>query len=90
MAALQEEETGSLNMLKALQKAGKSVFEPSRRLLDRGFGLDLNPLNYLGALTIQAEVTMAPYAPWTSDRSGPQHTRPRIGRFGNRLSSRRR
>ncbi|MCJ7814604.1 MAG: cytochrome b N-terminal domain-containing protein, partial [Xanthomonadales bacterium] len=39
-------------MLKALQKAGKFLFEPVRRLLDRGFGHKLNPLNYLGALTI--------------------------------------
>jgi len=39
-------------VLKVLQKAGQAVFEPVRRLLDRGFGLKLNPLNYLGALTI--------------------------------------
>jgi ferredoxin/coenzyme F420-reducing hydrogenase delta subunit len=39
-------------MLKLLQKAGQSILEPVRRILDRGFGLDLNPLNYLGALTI--------------------------------------
>jgi ferredoxin/coenzyme F420-reducing hydrogenase delta subunit len=39
-------------VLKLFQRAGKSLFEPVRRILDRGFGLDLNPLNYLGALTI--------------------------------------
>jgi ferredoxin/coenzyme F420-reducing hydrogenase delta subunit len=39
-------------LLKVLQKAGKSLFEPVRRLLDRGFGLKLNPLNFLGALSI--------------------------------------
>jgi ferredoxin/coenzyme F420-reducing hydrogenase delta subunit len=39
-------------LLKVLQRAGKSLFEPVRRLLDRGFGHTLNPLNYLGALSI--------------------------------------
>ncbi len=39
-------------MLKELQKAGKALFEPVRRLADRGFGHQLNPLNYLGALSI--------------------------------------
>jgi quinol-cytochrome oxidoreductase complex cytochrome b subunit/coenzyme F420-reducing hydrogenase delta subunit len=39
-------------MLKALQTAGKFFFEPFRRLLDRGFGQQLNPLSHLGALTI--------------------------------------
>jgi ferredoxin/coenzyme F420-reducing hydrogenase delta subunit len=39
-------------LLKALQNAGKFFFEPVRRLLDRGFGLELNPLNFLGALSI--------------------------------------
>jgi hypothetical protein len=47
-------------------------------------------VNYDVVLLALAEITLAPYAPWTSDRSGPQHTRPRIGRFGGRLSSRRR
>jgi ferredoxin/coenzyme F420-reducing hydrogenase delta subunit len=39
-------------VLKTLQRVGKWFFEPTRRLLDRGFGRSLNPLNYLGALTI--------------------------------------
>lgn len=39
-------------MLKTLQRVGKWLFEPTRRLLDQGFGRSLNPLNYLGALTI--------------------------------------
>ena len=46
-------------------------------------------VNYDVVLLALAEVTMAPYAPWTSDRSGPQHRRPRIGRFGGRVSLRR-
>jgi ferredoxin/coenzyme F420-reducing hydrogenase delta subunit len=41
-----------MTILKLLQQAGKLLFEPARRLLDRGFGQKLNPLNYLGALTI--------------------------------------
>ena len=39
-------------MLKLLQRAGQSLFEPLRAFLDRGFGPALNPLNSLGALTI--------------------------------------
>ena len=39
-------------MLKLLQGAGQSLFEPFRAFLDRGFGPALNPLNSLGALTI--------------------------------------
>ena len=46
-------------------------------------------VNYDVVLLALAEITMAPYAPWTSDRSGPQHRRPRIGRFGGRLRSQR-
>jgi hypothetical protein len=29
-----------------------------------------------------AELTMAPYAPWSADRSTPRHRRPRFGRWG--------
>jgi hypothetical protein len=29
-----------------------------------------------------AELTMAPYAPWSADRSTPRHRRPRAGRWG--------
>ena len=39
-------------VIEGLQKAGRLVLEPLRRLLDRGFGAALNPLNHLGALTI--------------------------------------
>ena len=35
-------------------------------------------VNYDAVLLALAEMTMAPYAPWTSDRSTPDHTRPRI------------
>jgi ferredoxin/coenzyme F420-reducing hydrogenase delta subunit len=38
--------------LKTLQKAGRWLFDPLRRVLDRGFGQQLNPLNFLGALSI--------------------------------------
>jgi ferredoxin/coenzyme F420-reducing hydrogenase delta subunit len=41
-----------MKFLRAVQKAGQSLFNPVRRLLDRGFGQQLNPLNFLGALTI--------------------------------------
>jgi hypothetical protein len=39
-------------------------------------------VNYDAVLLALAEITMAPYAPWTADRSGPSHVRPRIRRFG--------
>jgi hypothetical protein len=39
-------------------------------------------VNYDTVLLALAEITMAPYAPWTSDRSAPSHRRPRINRFG--------
>jgi len=39
-------------------------------------------VNYDTVLLALAEITMAPYAPWTSDRSGPRHKQPRIKRFG--------
>lgn len=39
-------------------------------------------VNYDVVLLTLAEITMAPYAPWTSDRSGPRRRRPRLRRFG--------
>jgi len=39
-------------VLQALQNAGQFIFEPARRIFDRGFSPALNPLNHLGALTI--------------------------------------
>jgi quinol-cytochrome oxidoreductase complex cytochrome b subunit/coenzyme F420-reducing hydrogenase delta subunit len=39
-------------LLDRIQRAGRSLLDPVRRLLDRGFGRQLNPLNHLGALTI--------------------------------------
>jgi len=39
-------------LLKLLQKTGRWLFDPFRRVLDRGFGQQLNPLNFLGALSI--------------------------------------
>ncbi|MDH4306892.1 MAG: hypothetical protein OEX04_05385 [Acidimicrobiia bacterium] len=41
-------------------------------------------VNYDSVLLQLAELTMAPYAPWTSDRSSPGHTAPRIRRWGVR------
>lgn len=41
-----------MNILKSLQKPGKLFFESFGRLLNVGFGPKLNPMNYLGALTI--------------------------------------
>ncbi len=42
-------------------------------------------VNYDAVLLSLAEVTMAPLAPWTSDRSAPGFRRPRMLRFGRRL-----
>lgn len=39
-------------------------------------------VNYDDVLLALAEVTMAPYAPWTSDRSTLDHKRRRLRRFG--------
>ncbi len=39
-------------------------------------------VNYDTVLLAMAELTMAPYAPWTSDRSTPGHRPPRIRRWG--------
>jgi len=41
-----------LKFLQAIQKAGLTLFDPVRRILNRGFGQQLNPLNFLGALTL--------------------------------------
>jgi hypothetical protein len=45
-------------------------------------------VNYDAVLLALAEVTVAPYAPWSSDRSSPSHVEPRVRRFGRRLHSR--
>lgn len=42
-------------------------------------------VNYDKALLGLAEVTDAPYAPWSSDRSSPSHRRPKLQRFGRRV-----
>ena len=42
-------------------------------------------VNYDTVLLALAEITMAPFAVWSSDRSAPSHQRPRIRRFGKRL-----
>jgi hypothetical protein len=41
-------------------------------------------VNYDTVLLALAEITMAPYAPWTSDRSTMDHRRPRVRRWGKR------
>ncbi len=41
-------------------------------------------VNYDTVLLALADVTVAAYAPWTSDRSPPGHERPRVRRFGSR------
>ena len=41
-------------------------------------------VNYDTVLLALAELTMAPYAPWTSDRSVPDHRQPRVRRWGSR------
>jgi hypothetical protein len=47
-------------------------------------------VSYDWVLLDLAELTMAPYAPWSADRSTPRHRRPRTGRWGRatRLSAR--
>lgn len=42
-------------------------------------------VNYDAVLLALAEVTMAPIAPWTSDRSAPGFREPKMRRFGRRL-----
>jgi hypothetical protein len=44
-------------------------------------------VNYDTVLLDLAELTMAPYAPWTSDRSTPHHRRPRVRRWGRARSA---
>jgi hypothetical protein len=44
-------------------------------------------VNYDTVLLALAEVTVAPYAPWSSDRSTPNRVEPRLRRFGRRLHS---
>jgi hypothetical protein len=41
-------------------------------------------VNYDTVLLDLAELTMAPYAPWVSDRSTPRHRMPRVRRWGRR------
>lgn len=45
-------------------------------------------VNYDTVLLALAEITVAPYAPWSSDRSGPSHVRPKVMRFGKRIRDR--
>jgi hypothetical protein len=46
-------------------------------------------VNYDTVLLQLAEITMAPFAPWTADRSSVSHHRPRVRRLGRRLPGRR-
>ncbi len=41
-------------------------------------------VNYDTVLLDLAELTMAPYAPWSSDRSTPRRSKPRLRRWGTR------
>ncbi|HSG79114.1 MAG TPA: hypothetical protein VLD62_05990, partial [Acidimicrobiia bacterium] len=41
-------------------------------------------VNYDTVLLALAEITMAPYAPWVSDRSTPGMRKPRLRRWGRR------
>lgn len=43
-------------------------------------------VNYDAVVLQLAELTMAPYAPWTADRSSPSHRQPRMRRWGRSLS----
>ncbi len=45
-------------------------------------------VNYDTVLLQLAELTMAPYAPWTSDRSALNHQQPRLRRWGQRMAAR--
>lgn len=42
-------------------------------------------VNYDTVLLALAEITMAPFAVWSSDRSTPSHVRPKVRRFGMRV-----
>ena len=44
-------------------------------------------VNHDTVLLQLAEITMAPYAPWTSDRSAVSYQRPRVRRLGRRMKS---
>jgi hypothetical protein len=44
-------------------------------------------VNYDTVLLQLAELTMAPYAPWSSDRSSPSHRQPRLRSWGKRMES---
>jgi len=44
-------------------------------------------VNYDAVLLQLAELTMAPYAPWSSDRSSPSHRQPRFRSWGKRIVS---
>jgi hypothetical protein len=46
-------------------------------------------VNYDTVLLALAEITAAPYAPWSSDRSSPSHAQPKLRRFGRRVRGRR-
>jgi hypothetical protein len=45
-------------------------------------------VNYDTVLLQLAELTMAPYAPWTADRSSPGHRQPRLRRWGQKVTAR--
>lgn len=45
-------------------------------------------VNYDTVLLALAEITAAPYAPWSSDRSSPSHVEPKLQRFGRRVRGR--
>lgn len=47
-------------------------------------------VNYDAVLLALAEITIAPYAVWSSDRSSPSHVQPKVKRFGMRVRHRRR
>jgi hypothetical protein len=44
-------------------------------------------VNYDTVLLQLAELTMAPYAPWSSDRSSLSHRQPRVRSWGKRISN---
>lgn len=45
-------------------------------------------VNYDSVVLQLAQLTMAPYAPWTSDRSSPSHREPRLRRWGQKVTAR--
>jgi len=66
-----------------LEAAGMSL-KPDREQAWRDFAGWR--VNYDTVLLALAELTTAPYAPWTSDRSAPSHRRPRVRRWGRKGS----